>query len=183
MQYDPDNYPARDYKFNVYGSLGIMAREYEVTQLTQLLQSMNPESATYSLLLETIISNMSISDRDRIVATLQQARQPNPEQVEAQQQAAQAAMAVQQGQAAALQGQAAESAARARKYEAETLAIPVELQNEQFKIISDDLPEDATETDFKRRVELAKLMQSDRAQDLEEASMIMKARQTNPQQP
>jgi hypothetical protein len=173
MQYDPDNYPARDYKFNVYGSLGIMAREYEVTQLTQLLQSMNPESATYSLLLETIISNMSITDRDRIVATLQQARQPNPEQVQAQQAAAQAAMAVQQGQAAALQGQAAESAARARKYEAETLAIPVELQNEQFKIISDDLPEDATETDFKRRVELAKLMQADRAQDLEEASMML----------
>lgn len=183
MQYDPDNYPARDYKFNVYGSLGIMAREYEVTQLTQLLQSMNPESATYSLLLETIISNMSISDRDRIVATLQQARQPNPEQVQAQQMAAQAAMAVQQGQAAALQGQAAESTARARKYEAETLAIPVELQNEQFKIISDDLPEDATETDFKRRVELAKLMQADRAQDLEEASMLMKAQQSNQQQP
>lgn len=183
MQYDPDNYPARDYKFNVYGSLGIMAREYEVTQLTQLLQSMNPESATYSLLLETIISNMSISDRDRIVATLQQARQPSPEQIEAQQQAAQAAMAVQQGQAAALQATAAESAARARKYEAETLAIPVELQNEQFKIISDDLPEDATETDFKRRVELAKLMQADRAQDLEEASMLMKAQQSNQQQP
>ena len=181
MQYDPDNYPAADYKFNVYGSLGIMAREYEVTQLTQLLQSMNPDSPTYSLLLETIISNMSITDRDRIVATLQQAREPNPEQVQAQQAAAQAAMAVQQGQADALQGQAAESLARARKYEAETLAIPVELQNEQFKIISDDLPEDATEKDFKRRVELAKVMQADRSQDLEEAAMIAKMSQNNPQ--
>ena len=37
MQFDPESYPVSDYKFVATSSLGIIAREYEVTQLTQLL--------------------------------------------------------------------------------------------------------------------------------------------------
>jgi len=40
MQFDPENYPVADYKFNATSTLGIIAREYEVTQLVQLLQTM-----------------------------------------------------------------------------------------------------------------------------------------------
>jgi hypothetical protein len=40
MQFDPENYPVADYKFNASSTLGIIAREYEVTQLVQLLQTM-----------------------------------------------------------------------------------------------------------------------------------------------
>jgi LysM repeat protein len=39
MQFDPENYPVKDYKFNTTSTLGIIAREYEVTQLVQLLQN------------------------------------------------------------------------------------------------------------------------------------------------
>ena len=36
MQFNPELYPAQDFKFVVTSSLGIVAREYEVTQLVQL---------------------------------------------------------------------------------------------------------------------------------------------------
>ena len=172
MQYDPDNYPAGDYKFNVSSSLGIMAREYEVSQLVQLLQTMQPESPAYSLLVEAIVENMSITDREKITEAMRASREVTPEQQQAQQAAQAAAMAIQKGQADALQGQAAESIARAQKYKAETLAVPVKLQNEQFKIVSDDLPEEADEKDFRRRAEIAKLFQAERSQDLEEARTV-----------
>ena len=44
MQFDPENYPVADYKFNASSTLGIIAREYEVTQLVQLLQTMDRQS-------------------------------------------------------------------------------------------------------------------------------------------
>ena len=52
MQYSPELYPAQDFKFVASSSLGIIAREYEVTQLVQLLQTMSPESPMYPLLVE-----------------------------------------------------------------------------------------------------------------------------------
>jgi hypothetical protein len=47
MQFEPEIYPVNDYKFEVVSSLGIIAREYEVTQLVQLLQTMGSESPLY----------------------------------------------------------------------------------------------------------------------------------------
>ncbi len=44
MQFSPDEYPVSDYRFEATSTLGIIAREYEVTQLVQLLQTMSPES-------------------------------------------------------------------------------------------------------------------------------------------
>ena len=58
MQYSPELYPAQDFKFVASSSLGIIAREYEVTQLVQLLQTMSPESPMYPLLVESIVDNM-----------------------------------------------------------------------------------------------------------------------------
>ena len=50
MQFNPEKYPVADYKFHTSSSLGIIAREYEVTQLVQLLQTMQPDSPMYSQL-------------------------------------------------------------------------------------------------------------------------------------
>jgi hypothetical protein len=41
MQFNPELYPVKDFKFVASSSLGIIAREYEVTQLVQLLQTMS----------------------------------------------------------------------------------------------------------------------------------------------
>ena len=88
MQFDPENYPVKDYKFNTTSTLGIIAREYEVTQLVQLLQTMSPESPLYNTLIQSIIDNMNVSNREELIAKIDeaaQAAQPTPEQQQMQQ--------------------------------------------------------------------------------------------------
>jgi hypothetical protein len=156
MQFEPELYPVADYKFEVTSSLGIIAREYEVTQLVQLLQTMSPESPLYPALIQSIIDNMNLSNREQLIQTLQQAGQPSPEQQQAQQASMQAQMAFQQSQTNALNGQAAESEARAQKIAAETKAIPVELEIDQIKAVTSNLQVGtADDKEFERRLKIA----------------------------
>jgi len=124
MQFAPELYPAKDFKFTAASTLGIIAREYEVTQLVQLLQTMSPESPMYPLLIESIVDNMNLSNREQVIQKIREANQPNPEVQQMQQAKFQAELAFQQAQTAALAGQAAESQARTEKYAMETAAIP-----------------------------------------------------------
>jgi len=78
MQYDPDNFPAQDYKFVASSSLGVIAREYEVTQLVQLLQTLGQDSPMYPMLVEAVIENMSLSNREGMITKLREINQPNP---------------------------------------------------------------------------------------------------------
>lgn len=159
MQFDPEHYPVKDYKFNVVSSLGIIAREYEVSQLIQLLQTMSQESPLYSTLIQAVVENMNLSNREEMVALIQQAGQKSPEQQQAEQQAAQEAQALQkalqEAQIGVLNGQAEEFLARAKKYDAETKAVPVKLETEQIKTIGELDSDD--ERNFKQRVEIARL--------------------------
>jgi hypothetical protein len=84
MQFQPEMYPVADYKFEVSSSLGIIAREYEVTQLVQLLQTMSPDTPMYPQLIQSIIDNMNLSNREELIASLKQANEPNPEAQQAQ---------------------------------------------------------------------------------------------------
>ncbi len=156
MQFEPELYPVSDYKFEVTSSLGIIAREYEVTQLVQLLQTMSPESPLYPALIQSIIDNMNLSNREQLIQTLQEAGQPSPEQQQAQEATRQAQMEFQQSQTNALNGQGAESQARAAKIAAETKAIPVELEIDQIKAVTSNLAAgDADDKEFERRLKVA----------------------------
>ena len=64
-----------DYKFIPTSTMGIMAREYEQSQFTQILQTVPPESPVYMKILEAIFDNSSFSNRDILVASLQQMQQ------------------------------------------------------------------------------------------------------------
>lgn len=156
MQFEPELYPVSDYKFEVTSSLGIIAREYEVTQLVQLLQTMSPESPLYPALIQSIIDNMNLSNREQLIQTLQEAGQVSPEAQQAQQASQQAQMEFQQSQTNALNGQGAESQARAAKIAAETKAIPVELEIDQIKAVTSNLSVgDADDKEFERRLKIA----------------------------
>jgi len=160
MQFQPEMYPVGDYKFHTSSSLGIIAREYEVTQLVQLLQTMSPDTPMYPKLVMSIIDNMNLSNREELIATLEQANTPNPEQEQAAQQAAQEAqqaqMAFQASQTAALNGQAQESAARAGKMAAETQAIPQELEIDRMKAATTNLAVGtADDKEFERRLKIS----------------------------
>ena len=163
MQFEPEMYPVADYKFEVSSSLGIIAREYEVTQLVQLLQTMSPDTPMYPQLVQSIIDNMNLSNREQLIASLQEANQPNPEEQQAKQQAQQAQMAFQGSQTAALEGQAIESQARAQKLQAEAQAIPQELEIDRIKAVTSNLNV-GTEDDkeFERRIKMSKEMLKER---------------------
>ena len=98
MQFDPENYPVADYKFNATSTLGIIAREYEVTQLVQLLQTMKQDSPLYPVLIQSIIDNMNLSNREELISTMQQASQPDPQQQQMAMAAQQAQIEFQQSQ-------------------------------------------------------------------------------------
>ena len=167
MQFEPEMYPVADYKFHTSSSLGIIAREYEVTQLVQLLQTMSPDTPMYPQLVMSIIDNMNLSNREELIATLQQANTPNPEQEQAaqqaQQQAQQAQLAFQASQTAALNGQAKESDARAGKLSMEAQAIPQELEIDRIKAVTTNL-QAGTEDDkeFERRIRVSEQLLKER---------------------
>jgi len=158
MQFDPENYPVADYKFNATSTLGIIAREYEVTQLVQLLQTMKQDSPLYPVLIQSIIDNMNLSNREELIAAMQQASQPDPQAQQMAMVAQQAQLEFQQAQTAALQGQAAESQARAGKYSVETQLAPQELEIEKIEAITRNLREgDEDDKEFERRLKIAEV--------------------------
>jgi len=159
MQFDPENYPVADYKFNATSTLGIIAREYEVTQLVQLLQTMKQDSPIYPVLIQSIIDNMNLSNRDELIASMTQAQQPDPQAQQMAMAAQQAQMEFQQSQTAALQAQAAESQARAQKYAMETQLAPEELQIDKINAITRNLKEgDQEDKEFERRLKVADVL-------------------------
>ena len=169
MQFSPELYPVRDYKFVPSSSLGIIAREYEVTQLVQLLQTMSPESPMYPMLIESIVDNMNLSNREQIIEGLRQVNQPNPQQQQLQQAAMELEMAQKQSTVQNIQAQTAEIMSRVEQNGVETELLPIEVMG---KIT------DPEEVDFKRRVELAKLLLKER--DIEANNEIVKAQMREP---
>ena len=85
IQFDNERYPAIDFKFKPYSSLGIMAKELETTQMVQLL-SMTPQgSPAFFVILTSIFENSSLSNRQQLVQAIQQMMQPNPEEQQVKQ--------------------------------------------------------------------------------------------------
>ena len=163
MQFDPENYPVKDYKFNATSTLGIIAREYEVTQLVQLLQTMKQDSPIYPVLIQSIIDNMNLSNREELIGAMQQASQPNPEAQQAAQQAQQAQLALQQSQTAALSAQAQESQARAQKYSVEAQLEPQEVEIKRIEAITRNLQAgDQDDKEFERRLKVAQAITKDK---------------------
>ena len=164
MQFDPENYPVADYKFNASSTLGIIAREYEVTQLVQLLQTMDRQSPLYNTLIQSIIDNMNLSNREELIAAMQQAMQPNPQAQQMAMAAQQAQLEFQQSQTAALSAQAQESSARATKLAAEAQAVPQELEIDRINAITRNLREgDAEDKEFERRMKVAETLLKEKA--------------------
>jgi len=154
MQFDPENYPVQDYTFVAFSSLGAMAREYEVSQLSQILQMVGPESPAHGVIIKGIIDHLNVSNREELMAAIDKANEPNPEaqqqQQQMQQEAHQSQMAIQQGQVALLNGQAEESQSRANKYNTETQLMPEELTLKYA--------EDLDEKEFQRKKQMSELL-------------------------
>jgi len=169
MQYEPELYPVSDYKFNATSTLGIVAREYEVSQLVQLLQTMGKDTPYYPVMLKSIIDNMNVSNREELIKLIEEAAQPNPEAQKAQQEAQQSELAFQASQTAALNMQAEESKMRAHKLHEEALAVPKELEIAHLKAVTTNLQAgDKDDKEFERRLRVSEGMLKEREVQLKE---------------
>ena len=124
MQFDPERYPVKDFCFIPVSTLGMVAREYEQQQMMGLMSTLGAQSPIVPLLLQGVIQGSSISNREEIVANLQQMSQPDP----MQQQIQQITLATAQATLQKTQAEAAKAMAEAQKAGAQAQAIPVETQ-------------------------------------------------------
>lgn len=175
MQFDPENYPVKDYKFLASSTLGIMAREYEVSQLVQLLQTTSDQSPMYGALITSIVENMNISNREQLIQILQEASQPDPKQVQMQEQLHMMEMQLKQGQVAAVQATANESNARARKYTVEAELEPRKVEIDKIEAVA-DVESKVTSEEFTRRLQIAETKLKERKLNLEEKQLDAEAK-------
>ena len=153
MQFDPEKYPVNDYKFRATSTLGIIAREYEVSQLITLLQTMSQESPLYGPLIMSIVENMNLSNREELTKILEKAQQPTPEQQQQAQQQQQMAMQAHQAQLGVLDGQKNESNARAEKYKVEAQMEVEKVKNQRIEAVTEGMDSnDGDAAEFDRRM-------------------------------
>ena len=158
MQFNPEEYPIGDYNFIPFSSLGAMAREYEVSQLSQILQVVPPESPAHGAIVKGIIDHLNVTNREELIAAIEQGNQPDPAAQQAAQQQQQMQMAVTQGQVQLLNAQAAESQSRAQKYNVEAQLAPQEVTLKY----SDQNKDGAVDADFEKRIRLSELLLKER---------------------
>ena len=164
MQFEPELYPAKDYKFVASSSLGIIAREYEVTQLVQLLQTMSPDSPMYPMLVESIVDNMGLANREAIIAQLRQVNQPNPEEQQAAQMQQQMAMEQAKSSVENLKAQTAEIVSRIQQNNVETQLLPIEEETKRIAALAKSVGLD----EFERLVKYAELELKEKELDVKE---------------
>ena len=184
MQFDPERYQARDYKFIASSTLGIVAREYEVSQLVQLLNTTPPDSPAYPLLVKSVITNMNISNREEIIAALDQASQPNPEQQAMMQQQQQMQAQMMQLEMALKQAQVQREQAEAQLAMVKAQVEPQLAQAKFVAAISNNLNEDNESADFEKRMAMTDRMLKARDLDIKERAMqnqMIMARENNQQ--
>lgn len=150
---DPKRYPPAALKLQPASTMGIMQREFETAQLTSLLATIPPGTPEHRAVLLGIVQNLSISNREQIIATLT----APPPQAAAQQ-------APNPLEMAAIEAEMREKAAKVRKLEAEaaqteleTALMPAQLQIEAAQTATKGIynaPEGQQQDEFKRRMEI-----------------------------
>lgn len=155
MQFDPQRYPSGDVKFIPTATLGIVAREYEQKQLAFLIQTLGANSTLTPILMQSVVKNSSLSNREEMLAQLAKASQPNPEQQQMQQQSVQMEMMTKQADIAKKQ-------AETEQIKVETQLKPSEVQAKVVAALSNNLDDNAEGVDFERRAKIADLMLKER---------------------
>jgi hypothetical protein len=150
MQFDPERYPSKDVKFIPTATLGIIAREYEQKQLAFLIQTLGAQSPLTPILMQGVLKNSSLSNREQMIAQMAQANQPNPEQQQLAQQAAQLELAQKQAEVQKTQ-------AEAQKTTVEAQLAPDVAKAKIISALTNNLDEENEDKSFEQRLRLADL--------------------------
>lgn len=160
MQFDPDNMPAKDWKFVPLSSMGMMAREIEQLQFINLLKTLGPDSQVSPVIMQGVLENSSLSNKQEIITLLKQSMQPDPKQQQIQQ-----AQQELQLKAAVLELERIQSEIDLNKAKATETLVSAQVKPEETKAkllaaINENIPdqEEAAQREFDRRVKVAELM-------------------------
>jgi len=167
MQYNSERYPTVALKFKAASTMGIMQREYESSQLTALLATMEPNTPPHRAVLLGIIGNSSIPNREEIMKMV---RDEDGRQAMAADQAlaAQSDPAMQQMQAHAAQLAIAKEQAAIEKLQSETLLNTVKAEEaknsselEMMQLATKGiygLPAEQQAAEFDNRIKMAQVV-------------------------
>jgi len=126
MQYDPMRYPT-DFDIDIKTTLGIVAREVEAAQMTQLMGMLPQDFHSVQLILaKGIIEHTSMSNKGEILKAIDSIVNPSPQQQQQQQQ-------MQQLQQQAAQAALQEQIGKVKKLEAEVQNLMSEAQMHNFE--------------------------------------------------
>jgi len=163
MQFDPENFPVKDYNFVVNSSLGMLAREVEQLQMINLMKTLGPDSPIMPVLMQGVINNSSLPNKTALLEQLAQASQPNPEAQQMAQMQAQLQAGLIQAQTADLTTKAQKQQAEAQKVMVETQLAPEESKTKRVAALSTNLNNQTGTDDFEKRAKVADLMLKEKA--------------------
>lgn len=158
MQFDPERYPTVDLTFCPTATLGIVAREYEQSQLIALLQTLGPDTPVLPMILRGIVENSSLSNKAEMVQKLEEMMQPNPEQQAIQQEIAQVTKAKAVAEVKVLESTAMKNMADVQQTGIENQLMPMETQAKMAQGLSANIRGQNTEDEFSKRAKIAELM-------------------------
>lgn len=177
MQFDPERYPSVDVKFIPTATLGIIAREYEQKQMAFLIQTLGADSPIAPVLMQGILKNSSLSDRESMIAQLTELSKPDPEQQKIAQERAMREIALLDAQIASEQAKAKEQEAQAQKATVEAQIAPEIARAKLIAALSNNLDEDNEGKDFERRAKIAELMLKEKEINVKEEDSMFNRQQ------
>jgi hypothetical protein len=136
IQFDVDRYPVTDYKFVPYSTTGIMAKELEMQQMVQMLQSIPKDSPAFNVILLATFQNSSLHNRDQIVNALMQGDEPNPEEQQMQQAHMELEMRQLEADIQKTTAEAQEEQAKAMKWQSEAMTNQPSEMDFQKKLLN-----------------------------------------------
>jgi hypothetical protein len=154
MQFDPERYPVKDFKFMPISTMGMVAREYEQQQMVGLMQTLGPNSPITPVLLQGIVQASSLSNREDIIAQLQKMSQPDPQAQQRAMQEEQLKNGLVEAQINYYNSQAGKNTEEAKKTSVETQIMPKEAEAKMIGNISRGSKDPS---DFDKRVKVAEL--------------------------
>jgi len=175
MQFDPERYPVKDFKFMPVSTMGMVAREYEQQQMVGLMQTLGPNSPITPVLLQGIVQSSSLSNREDIIAQLQKMSQPDPQAQQRAMQEDQLKNGLVEAQINYYNSQAGKSMADAQKTQVETQILP---QEAEAKMIGNISRGSKDPSDFDKRVKVAELALKEQDIQSNERISVMQMQRT-----
>ena len=172
MQFDPDNFPVKDWKFVPASTLGMLAREVEQQQFINLMKTLGPDSPLVPILMQGVIETSNLANKTQLLKMLQQSMQPNPQAQQMQAMAQEVQLKTAEATINDLSASAMEKQARAQKLAVETQLLPEEVKAKQIAALSTNLDQGSgDDKEFERRVKVADLMLKEKNINLKEQDL------------